>query len=1122
MFGTKMPARRSRLNDFWRLFAGLLLAAGFLCVQAGGALAADFAKISSEGMEGYGRLILKFPERLDLPKYNLDAENNVLTVEFVDPIDLTLPDLAETMPGYLTVARIDPDKRGLRIGLLNDYQVHTIVAGEQLFIDLLPPDWTGLPPSLPPEVVAELARRAQDAAALAEQQRIIALARARNPTGHLDVGLNPTFIRLAFTWSEDTTAKFEREGDQLAVTFAWPNEVDLFALTENLPAEVTDVQSSSTIDSDTVRISLAEGVTARFFEESAKRFVIDIDRLEPQSEAPTAEQLLQAAVDEQERLRIEAESNGVADIMADGPVPLPETDQQEVIPKVTDVGKAIRIQFGFDAETPAAVFRRGDYLWLIFDSPAVVQAPDNPELLAAVAEDYSAIATGDTQIVRLKVSDRLMVSLGSQGAGWVLSLGDLSVAPNEPIQLNRRQDVEGREELAANLGDPARLHDVRDPEVGDILRVVTMYPPARGIFRDLTFVDFDVLGSIQGLVLRAKNPDLQIELSRHEATLSAPRGLTLSPALLARSRSPNGQTDGSRAAFVNLVDFEESNPKRLNSRLIELQNMAASGEGREQEQARLDLATAYLANRLPQEAIGVLAVLESDGAVENIVKAAEMVQAAADVAAGRNAEAIALLASDDLVNRPDAIMWRTIVRNATEDFQGAHNDALAAEAIIDSYPLWVQTEFLISGVTAAVEVQDLELARRLSTRLTQLELGHEDYTRLELLQGRIDELERRFDEALDTYGQVIIADVRPTRAEAIYRTIDLLNRIGNIDKERAAQVLSTETIVWRGGPLEAKMLELLANLQFASDDFQGAFATVREAADAGVDSDKVLELTAKAQKVFADLFLNGAADQLDPIEALTLFYTYRQLTPAGTRGDEMIRNLARRLVGVDLLDQAASLLEYQIENRLSGAARAQIAADLAIIQIANRAPDKALDVLARTSMANLAPSLERQRRILEARAFIDAGRAQLALDILNNLDGRDAESLRIEAYWKDKRYRDASEQIEFVYSRDGVPETLGLAARRQILRAAVGFVLANDRVGLARLRNKFSPAMESTPEWPLFDFVTGLVTQSSADFRQLASEVASTDTLSAFLQTYRETYEGDGALVPMHAGVEAS
>lgn len=318
------------------------------------------------------------------------------------------------------------------------------------------------------------------------------------------------------------------------------------------------------------------------------------------------------------------------------------------------------------------------------------------------------------------------------------------------------------------------------------------------------------------------------------------------------------------------------------------------------------------------------------------------------------------------------------------------------------------------------------------------------------------------------------------------------------------------------------MLGLLANLQFESGDYRGAFSTVREAAEAHVNAEEVQVLAERAQQVFADLFLNGGADRLDPVEALTLFYTYRQLTPAGTRGDEMIRNLARRLVRVDLLEQAAGLLEYQIDNRLAGAARAQIAADLAIIHIADRAPELAMAALTRTAIANLAPSLARQRRILEARALIDAGRSQLALDILKNLDGRDADVLRIEANWRDRRFRDASEQIEFIYSRDGVPDVLAQTGRRQLLRAAVGFVLANDRIGLARIRDKFTNVMEISPEWPMFDFVTGLVTQNSADFRQLASEVASTDTLSAFLTSYRETYEGEGALAPNTATQQTS
>ena len=42
-------------------------------------------------------------------------------------------------------------------------------------------------------------------------------------------------------------------------------------------------------------------------------------------------------------------------------------------------------------------------------------------------------------------------------------------------------------------------------------------------------------------------------------------------------------------------------------------------------------------------------------------------------------------------------------------------------------------------------------------------------------------------------------------------------------------------------------------------------------------------------------------------------------------GDLLVRKLARRLVDVDLLDQATALLKYQVENRLDGIAKAQVA-----------------------------------------------------------------------------------------------------------------------------------------------------------------------------------------------------
>src|SRR5690606_25526840 len=135
--------------------------------------------------------------------------------------------------------------------------------------------------------------------------------------------------------------------------------------------------------------------------------------------------------------------------------------------------------------------------------------------------------------------------------------------------------------------------------------------------------------------------------------------------------------------------------------------------------------------------------------------------------------------------------------------------------------------------------------------------------------------------------------------------------------------------------------------------------------------------------------------------------------------------------------------------------RTQIATDLAVIYLADRKPQDAIRVLNDTRLPDLPESLVRQRRILEARAMIDGGRDQLALDLLAGMDGKDAALMRIDAHWRANRYSQAAEMIEGLYAREpsGVP--LNQVTRMNLIKASVGYVLAGDALGLSRLRAKF-------------------------------------------------------------------
>jgi len=232
----------------------------------------------------------------------------------------------------------------------------------------------------------------------------------------------------------------------------------------------------------------------------------------------------------------------------------------------------------------------------------------------------------------------------------------------------------------------------------------------------------------------------------------------------------------------------------------------------------------------------------------------------------------------------------------------------------------------------------------------------------------------------------------------------------------------------------------------------------------------------------------------------------------------MIRRLADRLVTVDLLDQAAELLQYQVANRLEGAARAQVATRLAVIYLMNRKADKAFATLRTTRVEDLSNEMRQQRLLIEARALSELGRHDVALEIIGNISGREPIKLRSDILWAAHRWREAAEQIELLYGdrwKEFAP--LNDLEQSDILRAAAGYALGEDSLGLARFRERYVGKMGEGPNRRAFDVVTEPVAATGSDFRAVAHAVAAVDTLDGFLRDLRGRYPDTGALPPKAA-----
>jgi predicted negative regulator of RcsB-dependent stress response len=533
---------------------------------------------------------------------------------------------------------------------------------------------------------------------------------------------------------------------------------------------------------------------------------------------------------------------------------------------------------------------------------------------------------------------------------------------------------------------------------------------------------------------------------------------------------------------------------------------ASQATGEKRMPAHIDLARFYLARGFYPEAKGVLDLILGETKESEVDPSAYIIRAVANTLSGHPELALKDLANPAIGSNSDSQLWKGLAYAQQEKWVDAREKFKNAEFAITGLPVDLQRIVTIEAFRAALEVKDYPTAGLRSNDLTTLGAGSGQEGEIALLRGRLAEALGQDKDALAAYQAAIDSSNRPAAAEATLLNIALRQKRNMLNDDDAIHELEVASTIWRGDSIEVKNLGMLSQLYAAKERYNDAFAAGRTATKLEPNSEISRKVQDQTSALFDQLYNSPKGDDLPPVEALAMFYEYRDLTPIGRRGDELIRHLADRLVAVDLLDQAGELLQYQIDHRLEGAARAQVAGRLAMVYLMNRKPGRAIAALRTTRIADLAGELRQQRLLLEARAQSDIGRHDLALDIVSNINGREAVRLRSDIYWAARRWRESSEQIELLYGdrwRDFQPLTS--IEKSDIIRAAIGYALAEDVVGLARFRDKYSAKMEGDDR-AIFDIAAKPAAANSSDFARIAKMAAAIDTLDGFLREMKARY----------------
>jgi|GEM_PF-414941 len=1148
----------------------------FLTLTHGSLLAAGL-KVKTDASEkrGYARLILNFDR---LPAYESAVDDTILVFKFKEAVDLNLDELIRKMPNYISVARVDPDGHAFRLAFSDSYKVNIMEAGSQVFIDILGRKWKGMPPNLPQDVLRSIAKRAAEIEA-ANQARLLQKKKAKEVfTARIRVGALPTFTRLVFDWNKFVTAKMERKGSSVQLTFGEPVKLDVGRVKHDLPKYLTSISSVSSEISTIVTLKLPPLSNVRGYREG-EDYVVDISpsdvalskqlkKLERNvvdnegnvvgredvqilsSEAPkkmnefTGEQETISMVrstysdfnpdkfdlsmygDDVERVGLPAVKAKSGMIVAGVQPQFKGREGGKVLPMLSPEKKAAQnfdnvyvkeadgyteISFRFEEAVAAAGFIRGETVWILFDSFKPLDLSGVMKRGSRYIKDIRKTRLNNGQLILIKLTEPQLFAFEYDNFTWTAKIGDMVSAKAQSLRLRRKVNAENKRYVSISLQQPSHIYWLRDETIGDRVGLVTSYPPVEQLMKPQEMVEFSAFGTAQGVAISPKTDDVEIRVGFQEVVITRHSGLHLSDDTVpdqAKRPGKAAKKKSSTLGFINFDDWQSAGNGSFVDQMGNFESRIAVSEAEERYKARRDYARFLISNELAPEALGMLKRLTFESPERQNEPELRVLEAAANVMMRRPQDAISSLATSGLHSNEHASLWRGMAKLMLEQWSDAMRQFRNGQDVMRHYPDLQRARFSLAAAKAAKNLQNFALMNEYLKAVPR-ESGQDSIdVEAMLLNGQYLANMGETEDALNLLNLVAKSDVSPIAAQAKVDIVKLNLENKKITMKQAISDLEGMQLMWRGDNTEVQMLSMLSNLYANKGDYRLAFGNMKQAVKAFPKDDNALKIQDEMAKVFKSLFLQNRKTRLRPIEALSLFYDYKELTPVGRAGDEMIRMLADRLIDVDLLDHAAELLDHQVTKRVHGAARSQVAAKLAMVHLMNRKPVLALQTIGRTRQPNLPDRVKRARDVLEARSLSEMGRVDGAIDILNRMKGAEIERMKADAYWNARQWGKAGEQLEKLLGTSwNRSDVLQPYERKDVLRSAISYSLAEDAFALSRLRKKFYNKMVNSTDASAFIVVTKPVNKNGEVYKKLAKDIAAINTLDVFMKQYRDHYK---------------
>ena len=1140
------------------LTMGRAALAAFAWLTVAGPAASEPVDVRAGLHDAHGRIVFNW----STPVFHQSAvSGNSVVVRFGRSIEADYRAVLSTLGKYLTGAQPGEDGQSVTFSLRGGADVRSFSMGRAVVVDFLDSSPAGADTSETPAapIPAPAASRGP----------------AAPPVVSIRAGEHDGYSRIVFDWPRRVGYKVEQAGAVATVTFDRPARIGLEALLGRPTKFIVDAKARTSDGGVTVTLSIAEASRVRDFRSGSKVVVDVLapgtgvaepsaakTAVQPpaaKSEPPAAKPEPPAAKPEPPAPSAstlprpsQAPAPGSPAPTAGAPSPSPAAPKQVAnTPKVAAApptslvpGKprsltspaagegaqesatpspppqpssaaapldAVTLRFDWSEPVAAAVFRRAGSLWVIFDQDSPIDIASLKAASGNVVRAIENVPPERATVLRFDTVAGVNPGLRRDGLAWMLDFRQQPLRPPTPIEAEAQPNSPAGARIFLPVPEPGRAVVVRDTDVGDNLVVIPIIPLGHGIERRREYPELQILPSAQGVVVRPRIDDLRVRPLRQGIELTSGGGLQIS------SVTPQAEAEaglGVMRPLTRIFDLEQWREGELSDFIPnrqKLQLAIAKATEANREALRLDLARYYFSLGLAAETNAVLRMAEEGRPEIEGEPEFRAMRGASNFLMGRYGEAASDLGDASLDGNDEADFWRAALRAEAGDLVGAAPTLKRTGGIIRPYPKALKMPLGLLVARAAIATGDIKQAAHHLEVLGIEEPTPSQSSQLAYVQGRLAELSGNFDEAIAKWEEVEDGTHRPSRAKATAARAELLLKLRNISPAEAIEELEKLRFAWRGDDFEFRLLRRLGDLYLAEGDYSSGLRTLRQAATYFRKHKEAAQVTQQMTDAFSKLYLEGVSGDLPPVAAIALYDEFKVLTPSGEKGDEMIRKLADRLVSVDLLDRGAELLEAQVKFRLKGVDKARVGAQLALIHILDKKPQKAEEVLKASQGPGLPDELAARRRHLLARALLEMGREPEAVVLLEGDESRDADLLRVDFNWEEQNWGGAAKALRRIVRgiMEESDEPLDDAKARYVLNLAIALTLSGNERAVDRLRLDYAEAMGSTSFRDAFLLIVSPGAPGLVDYRTIANKVGVAEKFQGFMAAYRERLKAE-------------